>query len=220
MPNHRCQRKPTSPARREASSRAWRSAKARGLWHEPRRWRSVKESQIVRSLVFQWFKSRSGASEGRRIYPKCPRYRFHKFKKGRCACGFDRNLAVDENGCLFGRNRQSARKLAQRLGVSHTWVNRLARQFRSDPERQERREQTFGPSTLEQLRAEQAARQGDERYRPRRFKRPEPTQQQIDAYNDSIFGAGYTAKLRKQAKAFFKKQRDWKRDYGHLPYEE
>jgi hypothetical protein len=180
MPNQRRQRKPTSPARREASSRAWRSARAQGRWHEPRRWRSVRESEIVRSLL--WKAVQSG-------------------------------------------DRRGSRKLAAHLGVSHTWVLMLRRQFCAHPERQAERqaryEDMWGPATLEQLREEQAKRQGDfVRYRPRRIKRPKPTPQQNDAYMDSVFGEGYSAKLRAQVKAALKKQRDWKRDYGHLPYEE
>jgi hypothetical protein len=191
----------------ESSRRNLSKAKASLAYRPPRLWRSPRESQYIRSLIWQWLQSRP-ASETRHTYPPCPRYRSHRFKKGVCACGCERAIVDADGYYVDRRDRQSARKLAQKLGVSHTWVNRLVRQFRSDPARQERQERMFGPGTLEQLREEQAKRQGDfVRYRPRRIKRvqrPDPLRYELE----------------RQLRAVLKKQRDWKRDYGHLPGEE
>ena len=50
----------------------------------------------------------------------------------------------------------SAVRVARLLGVSHTWVNKLAKRFRSDPARFRRRYFPFAPATLDKL---QRARQ-------------------------------------------------------------
>jgi hypothetical protein len=42
-------------------------------------------------------------------------------------------------------------RVARLLGVSHTWVNKLAKRFRSDPARFRRRYFPFVPATLEKL---------------------------------------------------------------------
>ena len=44
-----------------------------------------------------------------------------------------------------------ALRVARLLGVSHTWVNKLAKRFRSDPGRFRRRYAPFAPATLEKL---------------------------------------------------------------------
>jgi len=44
-----------------------------------------------------------------------------------------------------------ALRVARLLGVSHTWVNKLAKRFRSDPARFRRRYFPFAPATLEKL---------------------------------------------------------------------
>ena len=49
-----------------------------------------------------------------------------------------------------------AYRVARLLGVSHTWVNKLAKRFKSDPARFRRRYFPFAPATLEKL---QRARQ-------------------------------------------------------------
>jgi hypothetical protein len=140
-------------------------AKAKAKWRPPRPWRNTRESQYIRSLVWQWL---------------------HRPPEERC----------------------SARKLARQLGVSHTWVNTLRHRFARDPEKQAWQDSLWGAATFEQLRDEQERRKWDfVRYRSRRIQRP----QRPDPMRD---------KLERQLKAVLKKQRDWKRDYGHLPYEE
>jgi hypothetical protein len=52
--------------------------------------------------------------------------------------------------------RWPASRVARLLGVSHTWVNKLAKRFHSDPARFRRRYFPFAPATLEKL---QRARQ-------------------------------------------------------------
>ena len=42
-------------------------------------------------------------------------------------------------------------RVARLLGVSHTWVNKLAKRFKSDPARFRRRHAPFSPATLEKL---------------------------------------------------------------------
>lgn len=187
-------------------------AKAKATWRPPRSWRSLRESQYVRSLVWQWVQSRA-ASEGRRVYPPCPRRknRSHRFKAGRCACGYERST-VDADGYVINRrNRQSARRLARKLGVSHTWVNRLVREFKANPTKQERQESMWGPATWDQLREEQARRleNGFVRYRPRRIQRTYVQRQ------DST-GLVNVAELERQVKAFLKVQKNRMKDYGHL----
>lgn len=128
-----------------------------------RRWRSARETIYIKSLVWQWFKS-EGEPRERRRFPPCTQRRYHRFRKGRCRCGYERSYDAEY--------RLSARKLAQKLGVSHTWVNCLVRCFRADPERQLRAEGAWGAASIEQLRAEQAKREGDyARYRQKRIRR-------------------------------------------------
>ena len=45
----------------------------------------------------------------------------------------------------------AAVRVARLLGVSHTWVNKLAKRFRSDPARFRRRHSPFAPATLDKL---------------------------------------------------------------------
>jgi hypothetical protein len=47
--------------------------------------------------------------------------------------------------------RWPALRVARLLGVSHTWVNKLAKRFQSDPDRFRRRHAPFAPATLEKL---------------------------------------------------------------------
>jgi len=47
--------------------------------------------------------------------------------------------------------RWPALRVARLLGVSHTWVNKLAKRFASDPDRFRRRHSPFAPATLEKL---------------------------------------------------------------------
>lgn len=47
--------------------------------------------------------------------------------------------------------RWPAYRVARLLRVSHTWVNKLAKRFKSDPDRFRRRHSPFAPATLEKL---------------------------------------------------------------------
>lgn len=47
--------------------------------------------------------------------------------------------------------RWPAYRVARLVGVSHTWVNKLVKRFRSDPHRFRRRHAPFSPATLEKL---------------------------------------------------------------------
>jgi hypothetical protein len=47
--------------------------------------------------------------------------------------------------------RPSAREWARGLGISHTWMQRLIRQFRADPTQMIREIRRFGLATFEQL---------------------------------------------------------------------
>lgn len=123
--------------------------------------------------------------------------------------------------CPPPSERQSARALAKKLGCSHTWINLLRREFLANPERQERSERNLGPGTLAQLREEQAKRRdsGFALYRVPRPKLPKPSTESAarDAYNDAIFGKGYSANLRQKFKAEMKRQQNFVKDYGHPP---
>jgi hypothetical protein len=55
-----------------------------------------------------------------------------------------------------GPRRWPAYRVARFLGVSHTWVNKLAKRFQSDPDRMRRRMRAFAPANFEKL---QRARQ-------------------------------------------------------------
>jgi hypothetical protein len=44
-----------------------------------------------------------------------------------------------------------AYRVARLLGVSHTWVNKLVKRFRADPDRMRRRMRAFAPANLEKL---------------------------------------------------------------------
>jgi len=50
-----------------------------------------------------------------------------------------------------GTRKWPAVRVARLLGVSHTWVNKLVRRFRSDPDRFRRRYAPFPPATLDKL---------------------------------------------------------------------
>jgi hypothetical protein len=61
------------------------------------------------------------------------------------------------------RSRPSGRSWAKQLGISHTWLQNLVREFRKDPSKM-RRLQAYGDPTLAQLsRAKEYTRQMRER---------------------------------------------------------
>jgi hypothetical protein len=119
---------PSAEASRRNLAKAWTK------FRPPRRRHSPRECQAIVDGVWAWVQSRP--SMERRTYPACPRHksRSHRFKAGRCACGYDRSRAVDANGyCFYPKSRYSARKLARQLGVSHTWVLELRRRLLATP---------------------------------------------------------------------------------------
>jgi hypothetical protein len=62
------------------------------------------------------------------------------------------------------RNKPSARSWAWQLGVSHTWVQKLVKQFQTDPSEMQREARRCGDPTLAQLsRAQEYTRRMRER---------------------------------------------------------
>lgn len=185
----------------ESSRRNLLKARARHVM--PRPFRSTKESRHISSVVWQWV------------------------QRGRSAPGS--TAALDSYGGLdsegyalpskkitaFGA-KESARSLAKKLGCSHTHINNLKREFKRDPSRQERAERTWGPASIEQVRAEVEARKDDwgQRYRLRR-KRPAQRAHQVVRDGDGrvLYDP---AEIERQVKAILKAQKDRMKDYGHL----
>jgi hypothetical protein len=63
-----------------------------------------------------------------------------------------------------GPRKWPAFRVARFLGVSHTWVNKLAKRFRADPQRMRRRMSAFAPATFDTLlRAREETRKHRER---------------------------------------------------------
>lgn len=50
-----------------------------------------------------------------------------------------------------GSGKWSGRAVGRRLGVSHTYIQKLVREFAIDPSRVQRQQRTYGEATLEQL---------------------------------------------------------------------
>ena len=86
--------------------------KARACWRPPRPWRSHRETEVIRRLVWQWLTYR-------------------------------------------GAGKWSGRALGRRLGVSHTYIQKLVGQFMIDPGKMQREQRTYGETTFEQLRRAQ-----------------------------------------------------------------
>lgn len=62
------------------------------------------------------------------------------------------------------RNKPSGRAWAKALGISHTWLQKLVRQFRANPPELEREARGYGDPTLDQLkRAQEYTRRMRER---------------------------------------------------------
>jgi AraC-like DNA-binding protein len=76
-----------------------------------------------------------------------------------------------------GAAKWPARAVARRLGVSHTYIQKLVREFAENPSRIRGERRCFGPATLEQLdRAQAETRQEKDRGHlrdPHRWKRAE-----------------------------------------------
>jgi len=86
--------------------KAWSSPR----FHRPRPWRSRKESEAIKRLVWRWF-SHSGP----------------------------------------GTTKESGRTVARHLGVSHTYVQKLCRQFARDPREMQARDRRKGRSVQAML---------------------------------------------------------------------
>ena len=73
------------------------------------------------------------------------------------------------------RSRPSGRAWARQLGVSHTWVQKLAREFQADPSKMWRLQRAGDPRSAELGRAQEYTRQmrerGELRSSSRRFSR-------------------------------------------------
>jgi hypothetical protein len=69
--------------------------------------------------------------------------------------------------------RPSGRDWARQLGISHTWLQKLIREFEADPDKARELQAAYGDPTLEELNearacSEEMRRQGELRYRRRR----------------------------------------------------
>ncbi len=96
-------------------------AKARAKWRPPRPWRSSREAQMIRRLVFQWFTCRD-------------------------------------------RSRPSGRSWARGLGISHTWLQKLVREFAAYPNKMWRLQRVKGdPRFSDFARAQEYSREMGER---------------------------------------------------------
>jgi hypothetical protein len=75
------------------------------------------------------------------------------------------------------RNRPSGRDWARQLGISHTWLQKLARKFEANPDEMWQLQVDYGDPTLAQLNearesTEKLRRQGE--LHPRRRRRVDP----------------------------------------------
>jgi len=148
---------------------------------EPLRWRSGLESRVIEQLVWQWWMASRGAGRGMRgegeirdeargVWGAVPVRRgnwvarhargAHLKTFGKSAnreIGVPRRPAFAKALFAPGAQDKPAGKpwaklrVAQLLGVSHTWVNKLVKRFEADPERMRRRMAPFAPANLEKL---------------------------------------------------------------------
>jgi hypothetical protein len=95
-----------------------------------------------------------------------------------------------------------ARRLARLLGVSHTWIQKLIREFETDPSKILREVRTYGPATLDDLRRAQeetvrdrqrgwlrssAQKPSDLAAKPRYFQHEEKSDWELEAARESRF---------------------------------
>jgi len=150
---------------------------------EPLRWRSGVESRVIEQLVWQWWmasrgewlaasgwkdqeRSRSEAAfvgtrgvvrRGRRFRTKASPVKAGVSYMGKIYSEAGRRATEAKLGAA-GRPWAKLR-VARLLGVSHTWVNKLAKRFEADPDRMRRRMAGLAPASLEKLeRARQETR--------------------------------------------------------------
>ena len=147
---------------------------------EPLRWRSRLESRIIEQLVWQWWRESRGqwlVTSGwknemqipRRLPRQAPRNAGNPAVRENGAPGREAKADLSAPsptknvGAGFGMTARNANReigaprqwsrlrVAQFLGVSHTWVNKLVKRFEADPDRMRRRMAAFAPATLEKL---------------------------------------------------------------------
>ena len=80
-------------------------------------------------------------------------------------------------------SRPSGRAWARELGISHTWLQKLIRQFQRDPSEMYREERRGGDPTFTQL---SRAREVSQRMRERGQLRPSRTKDLRSAHSDSF----------------------------------
>ncbi len=91
-------------------------------------WRSGLESRVIEQLVWQWWRQKTEAVG------------WHPGGQGRFGGAQGKR-----------KGQMAALRLARMLGVSHTWVNKLAKKFEADPDQARRRNGAFAPATLATL---------------------------------------------------------------------
>lgn len=160
-PGHNSER---AQAARRINIQKARAARRR----EPLPWRSVAESRVIEQLVWQWWAEKKEAARvreegGERMIALVPQARSFVPKSrrfiregGRMMRGPLVAIVVSERGNVPGAAKKAsaampAIRLARLLGVSHTWVNKLAKRFEADPERARKRNGAFAPATLATL---------------------------------------------------------------------
>lgn len=79
------------------------------------------------------------------------------------------------------RNKSSGRDWARQLGISHTWLQKLVRQFEEDPGEMWELQVAYGDPTLEQL---SRARQDTEELRRRGGLHPRRRRKRRDLEED------------------------------------
>jgi hypothetical protein len=148
---------PRHKSERARLARLANMAKARAARKRaPLRWRSGLESRIIEQLVWQWWQETSGqwlvANGWKRQQPI--------FGRGDAGQPANREIGVPGRPATVGgpcyANAPAGKpwaklRVAQLLGVSHTWVNKLVKRFEEDPERARRRMAAFAPATLGKL---------------------------------------------------------------------
>lgn len=82
-------------------------AKAKANWHAPLPWRSLQETRLIKTLAWQWYRTKE---------PLC-----------------------------------SGRQIARWLGVSHTYIQKLVREFNADTRNILQQQRAYGGATFADL---------------------------------------------------------------------
>jgi hypothetical protein len=141
----------------------------------PRPWRSGVESRVIEQLVWQWWlAARQRANTGLVGDPAKTQQRINTgcTEGPKATGGPSLSLRINEREAASEWKPQVQRKttnksanreigdprrpwakqrVAELVGVSHTWVNKLVKRFEADPERMRRRMAAFAPATMEKL---------------------------------------------------------------------